>query len=575
MTTFMSTGGCQSQSNTSQDHDPEIFEFDLLHVDSKRPVRNPFARPEPTLYDALEHIWKATDNQDVKGILLRTGPLPGSWGSVEDLISALNEFRKNGRPVHCHFENADNVSYMLLATACDRASMSPLGTLDLVGPAAVMIYAKSLFDKIGVQAEIFHVGRYKNAGDVFVRNNMTPETKRSMDVILNDLYKALLTATKTRIGGDNKEAAHTIDRGPFTSSAAKEAKLIDAIAYLDDERKHIRDATGVKKIHHVQMLPQLEQLSLRDLLGILTKGNKKKGETAERIILVSVSGTIIEQELTNLESAASGPFVRAMERFRKDKSVKAIVLRIDSPGGSALASDRMWHAIRQLAQEKPVLASIGDVAASGGYYIASASDRIFAHPNSLVGSIGVIGGKFNIQPLTEKIGVSSFVLQRGANAAWSVPVRTLTETERKAVESLLHDTYDRFIERVAIGRDITRQEVEQAAQGRLMTGQEASSLKLVDQLGSLDEALSMAKQAGGLPNDALVEVWPPPQTILDKLSEMIGAGSQTRTPGFGLLSALSHYGPLTNLPLESWTESMFVLIEEHTALIPPFLWAIH
>jgi protease-4 len=285
--------------------------------------------------------------------------------------------------------------------------------------------------------------------------------------------------------------------------------------------------------------------------------------------LVFVNGSITDGESGSTGDAVSGPFVRVMKRLEDDENVKAVVMRINSPGGSALASDRMWDAARHLAEAKPLIASVGDMAASGGYYIASAADEILAHPNSLVGSIGVVGGKFNFAGLAEDIGVNTYILQRGKRAAWSTPVRALSPTERQAFETLLRDTYNRFIDRVATGRKMERAAVLAAAEGRVMTGQDGKELGLIDEMAGLSEALSRARAAAGLAPDAPVEIWPPTKGMIDLINDILSGNGDDDAQTVQRLWLRQH--PLAaSLPLGSWADVLRILAQEHVALVPPY-----
>ena len=567
----LTTASCRGEEKASDE--PVVRELRLLQAFPDGSEHDPFARPQPTLHDVLVRIWDATGDEKVKGLFVRVGPLQGAWGSVGDLIEALSQFRAENRPVHCHFESADNVGYVLLASTCDRISMSPAGTLDLIGPAAVMIYARSLLEKVGVEAEIIHMGRYKGAGDMFIRDDMPEEAKVSMDAILDDLYSALIEATKVRTGGNVRKAKALIDGGPYASAAAAEAGLVDSVGFLRDAREEIKKAAGVDTILRTRMLPKQEQLTLGQFLHLLSGETEKPEAAGERVALVFVTGSITEGDSSSTGDAVSGPFVRAMERLEKDDNVKAVVMRINSPGGSALASDRMWDAARNLAEVKPLIASVGDMAASGGYYIASAADQILAHPNSLVGSIGVVGGKFNFAGLAEEIGVHTFILQRGKRAAWSTPVRALNATERQGFETLLRDTYDRFIDRVAVGRKMEREAVLAAAEGRVMTAQDGKELGLIDEMAGLSEALDRARAAGGLGPDAPVEIWPAPKGMIDAISDLLSGNGDDDAHILQRLWLQRH--PLAaTLPLEPWAGMLQVLAVEHVALVPPYFFLL-
>ena len=568
---LLATASCTEE--TEAPDEPVVRELRLLQAFPDGAEHDPFARPQPTLHDALTRIWDATENDNVQGLFVRVGPLQGAWGSVGDLVEALGEFRAENRPVHCHFEVTDNVGYMLLASVCDRISMSPAGNLDLIGPAAVMIYARTFLEKVGVEAEIIHMGRYKGAGDMFIRDDMPKEAKASMDAILDDLYGALVEATNARTDGKAGKSKALIDGGPYASAAAVKAGLVDSVSFLRDSREEIKKAAGVETIRQTRMLPKQEQLTLGQFLKLLSGDTEKPEAGGERVALVFVNGNITDGESGSMGDAVSGPFVRAMERLEKDENVKAVVMRINSPGGSALASDRMWDAARHLAEAKPLIASVGDMAASGGYYIASAADEILAHPNSLVGSIGVVGGKFNFAGLAEDIGVNTYILQRGKRAAWSTPVRPLNPSERQAFEGLLRDTYDRFIDRVATGRKMEREAVLAAAEGRVMTGQDGKELGLIDEMAGLSEALIRARAAAGLGPDAPVELWPPTKGMIDAINDLLSGNGDDDTQTLQRLWRRQH--PLAaSLPLEPWADVLGVLSREHVALVPPYFFTL-
>ena len=568
---LLATTACNEE--TEAPDEPVVHELRLLQAFPDGAEHDLLSRPEPTLHDVLARIWDATENENVKGLFVRVGPLQGSWGSVGDLVEALREFRTENRPVHCHFEAADNVGYVLLASSCDRISMSPAGTLDLIGPAAVMIYARTFLEKIGVQAEIIHMGRYKGAGDMFIRDDMPKEAKASMDAILDDLYGALLDATKQRAQGDAGKAKALIDGGPYGSDAAADAGLVDSVAFLRDSREEIKKAAGVDTIRRTRMMPKQEQLTLGQFLNLLSGDSEKPEEGVERVALVFVTGNITDGDSGSVGDAVSGPFVRAMERLEEGDNVKAVVMRINSPGGSALASDRMWDAARRLAEAKPLIASVGDMAASGGYYIASAADEILAHPNSLVGSIGVVGGKFNFAGLATDLGVNTFVLQRGKRAAWSTPVRALNSTERQAFQGLLRDTYDRFIDRVATGRKMEREAVLAAAEGRVMTAQDGMEVGLIDEMAGLGVALMKAREAAGLAPDAPIELWPSSKGVIDTINDLLSGNGDDDARTLQRLWLQRH--PLAaSVPLDPWADVLHMLSREHIALVPPYFFVV-
>ena len=282
-------------------------------------------------------------------------------------------------------------------------------------------------------------------------------------------------------------------------------------------------------------------MSLTDILGALGGSESEPATSGPRVALVYLAGSIVDGETPRAGQARSGPFVAAARRLQDDDSVKAVVLRVDSPGGSALASDRMWRAIQQLAEHKPVIASVGDVAASGGYYIASAADLILAHDASIVGSIGVVGGKVSFGDLADSMGVNDVVLTRGRNAAWTSPLRRFTPSEEEAVQAMLSSTYYRFVRRVAEGRGVDQSAVLVAAEGRVMSGRAGITLGLVDRIGGLREALREARERGGLEADSAVEVWPADVGLLQSI---LGAAGGAQTARASLAELMIPLGPI-------------------------------
>lgn len=491
------------------------------------------ARPRPTLRDVLLQLRSAAEAESARGVFLRVGPLAGAWGRAGDITEALAAVREAGKPLHCHFEVADNVAYLLMASVCDRITMTPAGTLDLVGPSMHLFYARSLLDTLGIKAEMFHAGRYKGAADIFTEEDIPESSREALMEVVDDLHQTLRDAVARRVGADKAEAA--IDEGPYVGDQASIAKLIDDVEFDDEARAHARLAAAAAagldaetlRVRRVELLPPREEVGLTDVLRALSGSAPAGGERGARLVVAHLDGTIADSEddapAGGQGSSQSGPFVAAMRRFADDDDVKAVVLRIDSPGGSALASDRMWHSVRRLAGRKKVVVSIGDMAASGGYYVASAGSEIFAHSQSLIGSIGVVGGKMDLSGAGERLGIRSVVLHRGRHAAWLSPTKSFGPEERRIFQAMLWRTYDRFLRRVAEGRSLSREEVEKAAEGRVFTAKRGKSLGLVDQLGGLEAAIARARQLAELPDDVRVVEWPRRRSMLESIGEALGA----------------------------------------------------
>ncbi|MFW6049988.1 MAG: signal peptide peptidase SppA [Myxococcota bacterium] len=543
---------------------PHVVEMLLSQAPEEGGEPDPFATPAPELGDVIRHLSEVARRDAITGLYLRLGPMGGAWARTKDLVHALDDVREAGKPVHCHLDMADNGTMLLAAAGCDRISVAPAGMVDLVGPAAHVFYARSLLDRIGVRAELVQIGRYKGAADPFTREQMPPETRESLDAILDGLHASLTEALAKHRDMSRERAAEVVDGGPYDAHGARKAGLVDDVAFDDEGREHARRAGEAEEVKRVDLLPKSEPMGLRDIVSALAGERPSEAPEGPRVGLVLIEGTIVDAEREGMSGVRSGPVVRALRRMADDADIAAVVLRIQSPGGSALASDRIWHAVRRVAKRKPVIASVGDLAASGGYYIASAATHLMAHDVSLVGSIGVVGGKVLLTDLAESLGINVVVLERGEQAAWMSPFEPLSDRERQTLERLLRSTYDRFVGRVATGRDMPEARVRAAAEGRLMTGARALELGLVDELGGLDQALARARKEGGLASDAPMQRWPERKTLLDALAQMFGG------PEAALRAVTREAGPIGE-PLADALALPQLLGHEKVAVTLPFV----
>jgi protease-4 len=526
----------------SPDEEPEVRELVISEAPAGEGDTPLFGGTNGTIEDALARLSAVERDENAKGLFLRVGVLSGAWGRVGDLAAGLARIRAAGKPVHCHFDFTDNLGYYLLATSCDRISMTPAGDLELVGVAAHLFYAKRLLDNIGVRADLLQVGRFKGAADPFTEEEMPESTRESMNALLDDLMATLVTGIARGRDVAPDRARAIIDEGPFDARDALAQGLVDDVAFEDEAREHIRKEAGVERVRAVTLRPQIENPGLGEILAMLSGEPPEPPPDGDRLALVHVEGNIVDGEEQASGAAVSGPFVAEMKRLRDDDAVKAVVVRIDSPGGSALASDRMWHALRLLAQAKPVVVSVGDMAASGGFYIASAADEIVAHESSLVGSIGVVAGKVAADELARDIGLNVEIMSRGRRAAWTTPTRAFTDEERAILGRMMQRTYDRFIQRIVTGREMEQAAVEAGAEGRILSGGRALRLGLVDRIGGLEDAIERARELGGLHEHAPIERWPAPRNPFQVLAEQLGGA---RSPTRVLLDDLAReLGPL-------------------------------
>ncbi|MET0390175.1 MAG: signal peptide peptidase SppA [Polyangiales bacterium] len=519
--------GCFSStpSKPASPDKPELHEIVLDNAPPEERGAEVLSAAHHTHRDLLDELDLVVKEPMIKGVFLRLSGLGGAWARASELQAGLARVRAEKKPVHCHFDMLDNSGYAVLASSCDRISMGPTGLLSLTGVQAESIYAKDLLDMVGLEAELLQVGRFKGAADALTRNSMPPEVHEVLDQLVGDLQGAIDGAITTGRQLDANALHAAIDSGPHAPDSALQHKLIDAVAFDDEARSKAKEAASADRVVRVLRDDDSEKLELNDLFKSLFSGKAEKPK-GERIGLAYLAGTITDDSRERGGGSASGPFVTAMRRFADDSDVRALVLRIDSPGGSALASDKMWHAVRRVAKRKPVIISVGDMAASGGYYVACAGTEIFAQPESVLGSIGVVGGKIVGQGLASRIGIRPTALSRGKNAGWMSPFHPFSPSERVAVQRAMQQTYDTFIARVQEGRKLELDRIAKVAEGRIMTGKRAQSGGLVDTLGGLHDAIAQARTKGGVAADAKIEVWPKERSMLERASQLFGAEAQ-------------------------------------------------
>ena len=545
----------------------ELREIVLLSPPAATNQPGLFSSGGPSLRDVLDRLEEARTDEHTAGLFIRLGPMPGSWGAIGDIAEAIQAVRDAGRPVHCHFEMLDNAGYALAARACDRLTVTPAGMLDAVGVAAQVFYMRSLLAELGIVADIAHEGRFKDAAEPLVRDDMSPETRESLGALLDDVHAVLIDAIVAGRHLTAEEAQAAIDAGPHDSATALGLRLVDAVEFDDEAITRAREACGATRNLVVELEPPHEPATLGDLLAAMSGEAPAEEVEGPRIVLAYLEGAITDGEEEGMSTADAGPFVRGMRELAEDDDVRAVVLRIDSPGGSALASDRMWHAVRRVAARVPVIVSVGDVAASGGYYIAVAGHEIFAHPGSIVGSIGVVGGKVSIAPLMEEHGMHVETLTRGRHAGWSTLTALWTEEERAVVERLMHSTYERFVSRVAEGRHMEWNRVLELAEGRVWSGADGLERGLVDQYGGIRAAIARARERAGVGEEIPVVEWPAERTMLDAIADSVGGGSSAHART-GVHAALRDLVDLP-APLASAMSLATMLEGEHVLVTMP------
>ncbi len=480
------------------------------------------------LSDGIARLDKAAADDDLAGVLLRiSGPSIG-WAKLNEFRQAIGRVRARDKKVYAWLASGQSMDY-LLAAACDEVIMPESGVLTLLGLRAEVSFYKNLFDKLDVKADMLRIGEFKSAAEPFTRTEMSSQFRLEMEAILDDYFRQMVDAVVRGRKLNRAQVVAAIDSGPHTAVAAKKLGLIDRVAYDDELAKIIQAASAgaALTITH-RYAKKRRDTDFSGFGGFVKLLNLMMGVPPSqrrslnpRIAVIHANGVIMTgkstADLFGGEVLGSETLVKAIRKADADDKVKAIVLRVDSPGGSALASDLIWRALK--ATDKPVVASMGDVAASGGYYIAMGADTIFAEPGTLTGSIGVVGGKVALSGLFDKIGITTSVISRGKNSGAMSALNVFTDDERRAMMKLLGEIYRQFTEKAARGRKMPYAQLEKLARGRVYTGRMAQKLGLVDKLGTLDDAVEYAKRLAGLkPEDKIDRlILPPPVSPLEQL----------------------------------------------------------
>lgn len=490
--------------------DPNLVEVEPGGVVSQ------FMGTQPTVRSVVDALRKAAVDRRIKSVVLL--PRGGSplWGKVQEVRDAVLEFRKSGKPIIAYLEYGAEQAYYL-ASACDKVYLMPAASLDLRGLATYELFLRGALDKIGAYPDLMHIGDYKTAANTFTEKGFTPAHREMAESLNRDLYSQLLRGIGDGRGKSEDEVRRLLDHGPYLPHDAAAAGLIDDVAY-EDELDDKTNLGGAKQRVDGRKYLEVSTASLG-----LDKGPK--------IALLYLVGVIASGESSfdspGGEVTGSDTVLEWLRKVRADNSIRAIVLRIDSPGGSAVASDVIWREITLTRNVKPVVASMGDVAASGGYYVAMPAHAIVAQPGTLTGSIGVVVGKFVLGGTMNKLGVNVDGVESGKFAGMLSPVRPFSDEERARVMQQMQFTYDTFVEKVAESRASTPEKIDAIAQGRVWTGRQARDLGLVDELGGLRDAIEIAKQRAKIDPSRHVEleIYPPRRSVFEIVANPFGGSS--------------------------------------------------
>jgi protease-4 len=476
----------------------------------------------PTVRTVIDNLRKAKVDSRIKAVLLKpTGFESPFWGKVQEIRDAVLDFRKSGKPVYAYLEYGGDREYYL-ATAAEKIFLMPSAPLDLTGVATYQLFLRGTLDKIGVVPDLHHIGDYKTAVNTFIEKGYT-KAHKEMDAALNrDLYEQIVRGIADGRRKTEAEVMRRFDEGPFLPEDALRAGLVDDVAYEDQVDDKLRAGDQRQRLDG-------------DEYGrvALTSVGLNRGP---RIAVIYAVGTITGgrsgYDPVNGPIIGSDTLIEYIRQARKDAGIRAIVLRVDSPGGSTTASDAIWRELTIAKNERtdrPLVVSMSDLAASGGYYIAMPAQVIVAQPSTLTGSIGIFGGKFVTGGLYQKLGARIESTSIGKHAEIDSPARPYNADETHKLQEQLQAFYDQFVEKVADSRHTTPEKIDAIAQGRVWTGRQAKDNHLVDELGGLDRAIAIAKQRARLPADAEVElrVYPPRRTFYELLSEQFSGASES------------------------------------------------
>lgn len=538
-----------------------------------------FGRARESLADAVRRFERAAEDSDISGVILRINNPTLGWGQLNEFRQAVRRVRDQGKPVYATLESVSARNY-LLACACDRIILPESGRVMLYGLRAEVVFYKNLLEMLDVKADMLRVGKYKSGIEPYTRTEMSPEFREEMKALLDDYFRQMVDMIAEGRGLDRENVVAAINSGPHTAEAAAELRLIDRVAYRDEVATLVRNE---QRVLDVQLADEYGKKKVdtdfSGIGGLMKLMNLMMGVEPDRsragrpkIAVVHAEGIIMtgrSQSGLFGDVLGSDTLVKAIHKAGDDSDVKAVVLRVNSPGGSALASDLIWRALDQV--EKPVVVSMGDVAASGGYYISMGADCIFAQPGTLTGSIGVFGGKFGLQGLYNKLGITTSVVTRGENSGLMSSLNGFTDSERKAMRTMLEDVYERFTSKAAQGRNMELAELKTLAGGRIYTGAMARKAGLVDELGTLNDAVAKARELAGLNPDDEVErmLLPKPASPFEQLFGPVDSraeGAPAASPQ--LLRAVREISPETAERLKAAAVVKLLSRESCLTLLP-------
>ena len=518
---FSIIGAAMSGSKEVKISDNSVFELKLegiLVERHKNDVISSFASEinssvsEIALDDIMASIDKATDNDNIKGIYLHIGDFSASVASLQEIYKGLEKFKKTGRFIVAYADSYGNGTYYLSSIA-DKVYMNPSGTLALTGINISTVFFKDLLSKIGVEMQIFKVGTFKSAVEPFTQTSMSEANRLQLTTFINSIWTEITKTIARNRGISDTEVNLYADSGLFLDDAqtAVQHKLIDSLVYSSD----------MKEIIEKLVDKDYNALTINDMKLVA----RNKEYSKNRIAIVYAVGEIDGSNKN--DGIDSEDISEDLLDIADNDKIKAVVLRINSPGGSAYGSEQIWKAVSVVKSKKPIVVSMGDYAASGGYYIACNTDRIFAQPTTLTGSIGIFGIFPNIGGLTDKLGIKFDNVKTNKYSDFGATYRPMTTEERAILQRYINNGYELFTKRCAEGRNMNIDSLKAIAEGRIYSGTDAMRLGLVDEMGGLEEAITFAAKKANI-SDYTIKYYPSVKSLIEQISDIFSTSVEER-----------------------------------------------
>jgi protease-4 len=506
-----------------------------------------------TLIPLIRNIEKAAADSRITGIVLKPARLTLGWAKLQQLRRSLEEFQSKGKKLTAVLDVAGTREYYL-ASAADRIYLAPAGILDVKGMRAEVMFFKDGLAKLGIQADMERIGRYKNFPDQFTDSRMSDAFREATTSMLDSIYGNFIQTIAESRGKPADEVRALIESGPFEPERAAAAGLVDELLYEDQVLEQLeKDSQGIP----------FHKIAFAEYRRVPASEAGLEGD--ERIAVVYAVGSITSGKdefdpLLSGKTLGSETMAEVLETVSKDDSIKGVLVRIDSPGGDAFASDAIWRRMNLLREKKPLVFSMSDTAASGGYYLAMTGDPIVAEPGTLTGSIGIIFGKLNLKGFYDKLGIYKEVIPRGQFSRMDSDYGPYSPQERERVRALMNDFYQDFIQKVGTARKMTPEEVDRLAQGRVWTGEQAQQNGLVDEIGGFSRALELLKEKAGIAASAHVELveFPRRKSLWELvLSRAEGDEARLPAPLTRWLFEWRHLEAMAGSPLWAWLPVTF------------------